>query len=340
MLKRILILTLALVMFGCLSVPSATAEGSANLILTFSCDNDYTGETGICQLTYNAMQVYPSLPIWESQDPVDSLTNGYIEFWHTESDSYYVLRFFTEYASAAQYRNDQVDMWFERTYSDLTQLTIGTIPAYSLQAEDPDNGSYTKDWVVEFPNGLFVVQTQNTTGDFSGADAGIQQLLLNLSVNGVYAGTNISAYTLYDYNTGKPVYNVTFHPAVFALDETCDPASGEMILNYADTSLPYSQMKIYVNKYSSGQSFFSGKNEFRFGIEYSGIASGTYLEEGGMIGDAMSYLGVGLDREPKYSRVFFAEMPDGNVITGTVPGASTSDQPFVPMAFLTVEPVE
>lgn len=340
MVKRFLLLMLTLLMLGCLLVSSASAEAGANLILTFSFDDYMTGETGICQLTYNAMQIYPSLPIWESQEPVESLTSGYVEFWHTESDSYYFLQFVPGATSAALYRDDQIDLWVERTYSDPVQLTIGTIPAYSFQAEDLDNGTYIKHWVVEFPSGLFVVQSSNNTGDFTGADVGIEQLLLNLSVNGVSAGPNTSAYTLYDYQTGEPVYEVTFHPAVFCLDESCDPTSDEMILNYADTSLPYSQMKIYVNKYSSGKDFFSGKNEFRFGIEYYGIATGTYLEEGGMIGDAMSYLGVGLDKEPKYSRVFFAEMPDGNVITGTVPGASTSDQPFVPMAFLTIKPAE
>jgi len=338
MLKRILILLLALLMLGGLC--AASAEGGAHLILTFSFDDYSTGETGICQLTYNAMQIYPSLPIWESQEPVASLSNEFIEFWHTESNSFYHLQFVPGATSAALYRNDQADLWFERTYTDPAEVTIGTVPAYSFLAADPDNGTCIKHWVVEFPSGLFVVQSPNSTADFSGADAGIEQLLLNLSVNGVSAGPNTSSYTLYDYQTGEPVYNVTFHPAVFCLDESCDPASGEMILNYTDTSLPYSQMKIYVNKHSSGKSFFSGKKDFRFGIEYYGSATGTYLEEGGMIGEAMSYLGVGLDREPKYTRVFFAEMPDGNVITGTVPGASTYDQPYVPMAFLTIKPAE
>lgn len=173
------------------------------------------------------------------------------------------------------------------------------------------------------------------------AQDSIKDLLMKVTLNGKEAGMVENTYTLYDYNTGAPLYTVTYNPKVFSVDPSCDPASGELILNYADTSKAYTQMIIHVNEFASGDDFFNSKKYYSGGINYYEGDDGNYLETEGEIGDATVYIGLGLQKGTSGNGyVFFAEMPDGNVITGNVPGSYVGDVLDIYNAFIAIQPVE
>ena len=141
---------------------------------------------------------------------------------------------------------------------------------------------------------------------------------------------------LLDPETGESLYVVEFNPEVFVIDDVYTLSGNEISLNYKDTSLAYQEIKIQVNRYTSGLEYFEG---FLGKVGYE-VNEGKVVKTAGKVGDENIYVGFAMDRRGEQSRLFFIEMPDGNVITGQIPNANESDEVDIVSAFLNIYPVK
>ena len=225
----------------------------------------------------------------------------------------------------------------------MTKETIGSIEVdtytQKLVWEDDRTLDY-KYWMLQFEEGILMIQTFGDEEDLNMASNSLKDFLVKVTVNGKEPGVLENVYTLYDFYTGAPLYEVTYNPNLFTVGES-NGENSETILNYTDTSREYTQMVIHVNEYPSGETCFESKRYYSGGINYYVGDDGNYLETAGQIGNATVYIGLGLQRKGGGSGyVFFAEMPDGNVITGNIPGSYVGDELDIYAAFLSIKPVE
>lgn len=314
--------------------------------MTYGVTDYETGNTMDCELTYNSSVLARADEIFDDAEPVTSLTEGMAEFFHIENGASYAIIVIPHCGSAQEYYSVGKDSNEDEShiFSELTTQMVGDIETktYTQKIVFEDGDTLDEQyWLLEFEDGVMIISTYGDEEELSIAQDSIKDLLMKVTLNGKEAGMVENTYTLYDYNTGAPLYTVTYNPKVFSVDPSCDPASGELILNYADTSKAYTQMIIHVNEFASGDDFFNSKKYYSGGINYYEGDDGNYLETEGEIGDATVYIGLGLQKGTSGNGyVFFAEMPDGNVITGNVPGSYVGDVLDIYNAFIAIQPVE
>lgn len=167
----------------------------------------------------------------------------------------------------------------------------------------------------------------------------MEKALLKVTVNGKEPNSPGYAYMLYDYDTYEPAYVVAYNQEVFVVDENSYDGQ-EVTIDYADSSLAYQQMEIRVNEYASGAEYF-GSKYVRTGSIYTEVdEDGNCTWTAGKIGDATVCFGFGKDKYGNHGCVFFAELPDGNVITGHIPDSNAHDSLYIEDAFLSIYPVK
>ena len=86
---------------------------------------------------------------------------------------------------------------------------------------------------------------------------------------------------------------------------------------------------------------YFGSKYVRTGSIYTEVdEDGNCTWTAGKIGDATVYFGFGKDKYGNHGCVFFAELPDGNVITGHIPDSNAHDSLYIEDAFLSIYPVK
>lgn len=308
-----------------------------------------TGEGIKFELTYDSGVFKTEDEFFEDAEKVTNLTeSGCANFYHTENGASFSITILTGVYSALEYYEDDQESYADADYkevifSDLTTKMVGdtevSMYTQKLVWDDGDELTYMIG-LVAFEDGILYIESYGDEEDLQIAQDSLDKLLVKAVLNGKEPGVLENVYTLCDYTTGTPLYTVRFNPKVFRIDENCDPFSGEMVLKYVDTSLAYSEMIIHVNEYASGEACFNSERYYSYGINYYIGDDGNFLETGGYIGEATVYIGLGLAPDSVSGYVFFAEMPDGNVITGNIPGSYVGDSLDIMSAFLTIEPVE
>ena len=299
---------------------------------------DYQDNTVICEFTYDTSVI--SL----QEEPVNDLSADGVIFRHIETDIRGNITFCPEYYSAGlYYENEKANVWIDEgeevIFSELKKEKIGSIEFASYTKKHVWEGGNTLEYqygLFQFKEGIIRIEAQGT--DAESADI-FRNFLETVTVNGKEPNTPSYAYKLYDCFTNEPLYIVSYDPTVFAVDEYS--GGNEMILNYLDTSLEYTQMIIRVNEYASGMEYFSSKSNYLGKISYEVGEDGKIIETEGKIGDATVYLGFGNNQKRnEHGYLFFAEMPDGNVITGHVPNADPRETLDIMKAFVSILPIE
>ena len=324
-------------------------EERGEVTVSYNVTDYATGDTLTCELTYDSSLISKEEEIFDDVEPTTDISGIPARFYHSEGGDYEITFLPGYYSAASYYENEKEyyadnDTYKEVIFSDLTKETIGSIELDTYTQKlvwwDDDTLDY-QFWLIQFEEGILFVKTFGDEEYLPIADAALKDLLVNVTINGKEPGTMENVYTLYDFYTGEALYTVTYNPNLFTSAEESNEEYGETILNYADTSREYTQMVIHVNEYPSGETCFESTRYYSGGINYYVGDDGNYLETAGEIGDATIYIGLGLQRNGGGSGyVFFAEMPDGNVITGNIPGSYVGDSLDIYGAFLSIQPVE
>lgn len=292
-------------------------------------------DTVTCEITYDA-----NLLDIEESEPITNLSARGPVFNHTESNVWFNMSFESEYYSAMLcYENKIANEYEEGTWSELTKVKIGSMEVGTFTRKYSEDLLFQY-WLIQFNEGTIKLESHGNEEDLKQVADLLEKSLFKVTVDGKEPNSPGYAYMLYDYVTNEPAYVVAYNPEIFVADENSSEGQ-EVILNYADASLGYQQMEIRVNEYASGTEYFESKYG-RFGSIYAEVdEEGNYILTEGQIGDTTVYLGFGNDKKGHYyGCVFFAEMPDGNVITGHVPSSSARDPLNIEDAFLAIYPVK
>jgi len=289
----------------------------------------------MCEVTYDA-----NLLAIEEDEPVTDLVAIGPRFKHVESDAYFNMRFSTEapdFSAGLYYEKEKASYLDgqDREFSELKNVTIGSMEAATYTVKY--NESYiTQEWLFQFNEGILVLSSYGSEDELNKVEDLLKEALLKVTVDGKEPNTPGYAYMLLDPETGESLYVVEFNPEVFVIDDVYTLSGNEISLNYKDTSLAYQEIKIQVNRYTSGLEYFEG---FLGKVGYE-VNEGKVVKTAGKVGDENIYVGFAMDRRGEQSRLFFIEMSDGNVITGQIPNANESDEVDIVSAFLNIYPVK
>lgn len=292
-------------------------------------------DTVTCEITYDE-----SLLNVEESEPVTDLVVCVPRFCHAESDAYFNMSFSPEapdfsvglyYEKEKEYFGEQ-----DREFSELKNVTIGSMEAGTYTVKY--NESYiTQEWLFQFNEGVLVLSSGGSEDELNKVEDLLKESLLKVTVDGKEPNTPGYAYMLQDPETSESLYVVEFNPEVFVIDDVYTLSGNEISLNYKDTSLAYQEIKIQVNRYTSGLEYFEG---FLGKVGYEAGPDGKVSKTAGKVGDENIYVGFAMDRRGEQSRLFFIEMPDGNVITGKIPNVNENEEVDIVSAFLNIYSVE
>lgn len=289
-----------------------------------------------CEITYDA-----NLLKVEESEPIADLACEGPRFCHVESDAYFNMRFSTEapdFSAGLYYEKEKASYLdgTDREFSELKNVTIGSMEAATYTVKY--NESYiTQEWLFQFNEGILVVSSEGSEDKLNKVENLLKEALLKVTVDGKEPNTPGYAYMLLDPETSEPLYVVEFDSEVFVVDDVYVLDGQDISLNYKDASLAYQEIKIQVNRYTSGLEYFEG---FLGKVGYEAGPDGKVSKTAGKVGDENIYVGFAMDRRGEQSRLFFIEMPDGNVITGQIPNANESDEVDIVSAFLAIYPVK
>ncbi len=287
-----------------------------------------------CEITYDA-----NLLDIEEYEPITDLAAIGPRFKSTESNEWFNMGFSsegTDFSAGLYYEKEKASYLDgqDREFSELKNVTIGSMEAatYTIMY----NADYImQEWLFQFNEGILIMSAEGSEDELNKVEDLLKKSLMKVTVDGKEPTKPGYAYMLRDIWTSEPLYVVEFNPEVFVIDEVYGFDGQEICLNYKDTSHAYQQMEIRLNEYKSGLEYFESYGKVRYEVN-----QGKVVETAGKVGDENIYVGFAMDRKGKQSRLFFIEMPDGNVITGQIPNANESDEVDIVSAFLAIYPVK
>lgn len=293
-------------------------------------------DTVTCEITYDA-----NLLDVEEYEPVTDLVGIGPRFKHTESKRWFNVTFSSEnpdFSAGLYYQKEKTSNLGgqDRKFSELKNVTIGSMEAATYTVKY--NESYiTQEWLFQFHEGILIMSAEGSEDELNKVEALLKEALLKVTVGGNEPNPAGYAYMLRDPEISEPLYVVEFNPEVFVVEDVYVLDGQDICLNYKDTSHAYQQMEIQVNRYASGLEYFE---DYLGKVRYEVGADGQVVKTAGKVGDENIYVGFAKDRRGEQSRLFFIEMPDGNVITGQIPNANESDEVDITSAFLDIYPVK
>ena len=294
----------------------------------------YISDTVTCEVTYDE-----SLLNVEESEPITDLVGLGPVFRHTESSEWFNMSFScADYAFSAGHHYENEKNYLDgqdSVISELKNVMIGSMEVATYTIKHSED-YIEQDWLFQFNEGVLVLSSSGSEDELNKVEALLNEAFLKVTVDGKEPNSPGYAYMLRDPETSEPLYVVEFSPEVFMIDGVYGLDGQDVYLNYEDTSLAYQQMEIYLNRYTSGLEYFESFGKVRYEVG----ADGKVVKTAGKVGDENIYVGFAMDKRGKQSRLFFIEMPDGNVITGQIPNATESDDIDIASAFLAIYPIK